>query len=220
MLLAVDLGLCAFAALFAYSLRIDEWHTFTSRALGLVATCCALWLAIAPAQGVYRSLLRFSGTHAIKDLAKSCAILGGLLSVLLFVFRVPDGVPRTLAVLVPLVLFMLVTSSRLILSSLLREALYSRGRKGRRQVLVYGAGVAGRELALSLKDDPEFQVVGFVDDNPVLRRRRLEGCRIWHSSELKQVLTTCKVDEVLLALPYRFAIAAASDRRGNRRDRA
>ena len=201
MVLFLDLGLCAFAVLFAYSLRIDEWRVFTAPALALVATSCALWVAIAPAQGVYRSLLRFSGTHSIKDLAKSCALLAGLLAVLLVAFRFPDKVPRTLSVLAPLVFFFMLASSRLVLSSLLRETLYSRSRKGRRQVLVYGAGVAGQELSLSLKDDPEFQICGFIDDNPVLKGRRLEGCRIWHASELAHVLKTCAVDEVLLALP-------------------
>jgi FlaA1/EpsC-like NDP-sugar epimerase len=83
----------------------------------------------------------------------------------------------------------------------LRDTLYSRGKRGRRHVLIYGAGVAGRELTLSIKEDPEFQIVGFIDDNPVLGGRRLEGYCVWNAAQLADLLRTRKVDEILLAMP-------------------
>jgi FlaA1/EpsC-like NDP-sugar epimerase len=156
---------------------------------------------VAPTQGVYRSVLRFAGRQSIKDLAASCVIISIILAIPLVVIRPWDSGPRTLAVLVPLVLFMMLATSRIVLSALLRDTLYAQHRRGRRAVLIYGAGVAGRELTLSIHDDPEFRVVGFVDDNPVLRGRRLDGHSIWHSSELASILRTYTIDEVLLAIP-------------------
>jgi FlaA1/EpsC-like NDP-sugar epimerase len=201
MVVALDLGLCVFAVLLAYSLRVGEWQVLRPLVLKLMVMTCAAWLLVAPTQGVYRSVLRFAGRQSIKDLAASCAIIAFILIVPLVVFRMFAHAPRTLAVLVPLVLFMLLATSRVVLSSLLRDTLYSQHKRGSRDVLVYGAGVAGRELTLSINDDPEFHVVGFIDDNPVLRGRRLDGHRIWHSSELAEVLHTHSVDEVLLAIP-------------------
>jgi FlaA1/EpsC-like NDP-sugar epimerase len=201
MVLGLDLALCAFAALLAFSLRIGEWRILLPAPMKLVLMTCALWLLIAPLQGVYRSVLRFSGARSIKDLATSCSIMAVALTVILIVLRAADRIPRTLSLLVPLVLFVFLATSRLVLSSLLRETLYSRRRSGRRHVLIYGAGVTGRELTLSINDDPEFQVVGFVDDNIFLRGRRLEGYRIWHAAELADVLRSQDIDEVLLAIP-------------------
>lgn len=201
MVLALDLGLCVFAVLLAYSLRTGEWRVFRPFVLKMVAMTCTIWLVVAPAQGVYRSVLRFAGRQSIKDLATSCAILSALLFIPLILFRTFEHAPRTLAVLAPLVLFLLLATSRIVLSALLRDTLYSQHRRGSRDVLVYGAGVAGRELSLSINDDPEFHVVGFIDDNPVLRGRRLDGHRIWHSSELTEVLKLHSVHEVLLAIP-------------------
>lgn len=201
MVLIFDLGLCTFAALLAYSLRVGEWRIFVPPAFQVVVVTCAAWLAVAPAQGVYRSLLRFSGARSLKDLAIACSLMAVIMTVLVVLLRVPPRVPRTLPVLVPIILFILLASSRLILSSLLRETLYARRRGGRRKVLIYGAGVAGRELALSIGEDPEFSLVGFIDDNNMLRRRLLEGCRIWHSSELAELLSSHDIDEVLLAIP-------------------
>lgn len=201
MVVSFDLGLCVFAALFAYSLRVGDWRVFVPEVLTMVLLTCGVWLTIASMQGVYRSLLRFSGGRSIKDLATSCSILAVVLTILFVVFPVYEGIPRTLSVLIPLVFFIFLATSRLLLSALLRDTLYSRRRSGRRKVLVYGAGVIGRELAVSITEDPEFHVVGFVDDNPVLRNRRLEGNRIWHASELPEVLRCQAVHEVFLAIP-------------------
>ena len=201
MVLSLDLALCTFAALLAYSLRVGEWRVFALHTAILVVLTCGLWLLVAPLQGVYRSLLRFSGAETIKDLAASCGVIALILTVLLVVVRFEEKIPRTLSVLVPLMMFIMLATARLVLSTLLRDALYSRGRRGRRQVLVYGAGFAGRELVLSINDDPEFAVAGFVDDNPGLRGRRLAGYTVWHSSELELALETHSVDEILLAIP-------------------
>jgi FlaA1/EpsC-like NDP-sugar epimerase len=201
MVLALDLVLCAFAVLLAYSLRVGEWRVITPLVFDLVVLTWAIWIVVAPIQGVYRSVLRFAGRQSIKDLATSCGLMALLLTVPLIVLRMFAHAPRTLAVLVPLVLFLMLALSRIVLSALLRDTLYSRHRRGSRNVLVYGAGVAGTELALSIHDDPEFHVVGFIDDNPVLRGRRLDGHRIWHSSDLAEVLESNGVDEVLLAIP-------------------
>ena len=70
---------------------------------------------------------------------------------------------------------LLVGASRLTLR-LLPEA-RARGRH-RRRVLVVGAGRAGRGLARELRDAQEARVVGFLDDNPRVRRRRILGITV------------------------------------------
>ena len=43
----------------------------------------------------------------------------------------------------------------------------------KKNILVYGAGEAGRQLVISLENNPEFQVVGFLDDNHKLHGHTL-----------------------------------------------
>lgn len=201
MVLTLDLTLCILSVLLAYSLRTGEWRVFRPFVLKLIVITCILWVTVALMQGVYRSVLRFAGSESIRDLGTSCGIIALLLIAPLMMFHTFEHAPRTLAVLIPLVLFLMLATSRIVLSALLRDILYSRRRSGRRHVLIYGAGVAGRELTLSIKDDPEFEVIGFIDDKGVLAGRRLNGRKIWHSSRLASVLETHSVDEVLLAIP-------------------
>jgi FlaA1/EpsC-like NDP-sugar epimerase len=61
--------------------------------------------------------------------------------------------------------------------------------------------MSGQQLAASIRQEPSLYVVGFVDSNETLRGSMLEGKRIWHTSDLEQVLVEESIEEVLLALP-------------------
>ena len=56
----------------------------------------------------------------------------------------------------------------------------------KKNILVYGAGEAGRQLVVSLKNNPEFKVVGFIDDNKQLEKKILLGQTIYTPSKLEK----------------------------------
>ena len=71
----------------------------------------------------------------------------------------------------------------------------------KKNVLVYGAGEAGCQLVISLKNNPEFKVVGFLDDNEKLHEQVLFDQTIHSSSDLKKLIFTKNVSLVFLAIP-------------------
>lgn len=91
-------------------------------------------------------------------------------------------------------------------------ALDSRHRKfadtgeNRQQVLVYGAGTCGNLFIGNLKscEPGEFshlRVVGFIDDNPVLRRRLLQGFRIFGGLDcLAELIKKHPIDGIIVAI--------------------
>ena len=187
----------------AFWLRLGEWHLFDRPVLLFLAIAIPIWVAIALLTRAYRSLIRFSGGETIRQIAIRC----GLMSIVLGIVLVPlhlRGIPRTLAVLHPLVFTLMLAGSRLALSSLLLQALYSGPlRQKPKRVLVYGAGSAGQQLANSVRQDPQIRLIGFVDDSPGLSNRSLEGKPIWHTDDLEPILALEDVDEVFLALSAR-----------------
>ncbi len=196
----IDILTCGAAAIFAFWLRLGEWHLFDRPVLIFLAIAIPIWLTIALVTRTYRSLVRFSGRETIRQLAIRCGLMSIALAMVLVPLRV-QGIPRTLAVLHPLVFMLALAGSRLGLSSLLLQALYSRPlRQKRKRVLIYGAGSAGQQLSTSVRQDPQIQVIGFVDENPVLSNRSLEGKPIWHTDGLERILVLEDVDEVFLAL--------------------
>jgi FlaA1/EpsC-like NDP-sugar epimerase len=71
----------------------------------------------------------------------------------------------------------------------------------KKNVLVYGAGEAGKQLVISLKNNPEFKVIGFLDDNVQLHTQVLLGQKIHPSSNLEKFIITKDVSLVFLAIP-------------------
>jgi FlaA1/EpsC-like NDP-sugar epimerase len=195
-----DVLACALAAVLAFWLRLGEWHLFDRQVLTFLLIATPIWLAIALSTRTYRSLIRFSGGETIRQIAFRCALMSIILGLVLVPLHL-RGIPRTLAVLHPLVFTLMLAGSRLVLSSFLLKALYAGTlRQKTKRVLVYGAGSAGQQLVNSVRHDPQIRVIGFVDDTPGVAHRSLEGKPIWHTDELDQILALEDVDEVFLAL--------------------
>jgi FlaA1/EpsC-like NDP-sugar epimerase len=75
-------------------------------------------------------------------------------------------------------------------------------RTQRRRVLVVGAGGSGRALARELRDSGEARVVGFLDDNPRVRRRRILGITVVGGlDETSRAIIHSRADEVLVTIP-------------------
>ena len=71
--------------------------------------------------------------------------------------------------------------------------------KTKKRVIIYGAGEAGIQLAASIRVSSEFGMVCFLDKNPNLWGRNLNGIQINPPHFLKAL--SSKVDIVLLAIP-------------------
>jgi UDP-GlcNAc:undecaprenyl-phosphate GlcNAc-1-phosphate transferase len=73
---------------------------------------------------------------------------------------------------------------------------------GRRRVLVVGAGRTGRGLARDLEASGDARVVGFLDDSPRLRRRRVQGVPVLGAtSDAGPALEATRPDEVVVTIP-------------------
>jgi FlaA1/EpsC-like NDP-sugar epimerase len=69
-------------------------------------------------------------------------------------------------------------------------------------VLIVGAGRAGRGLARELHDTHDARVVGFLDDNPRVRRRRIHGITVVGAlDEAPRAIPGARADEVLVTIP-------------------
>ena len=71
----------------------------------------------------------------------------------------------------------------------------------KKNILIYGAGEAGRQLVTSLENNSEFKVIGFLDDNEKLQEKVLLGQTIYSLPDLKKLLITKEVSLVFLAMP-------------------
>ena len=69
-------------------------------------------------------------------------------------------------------------------------------------MLIVGAGRAGRSLARDLREGRDARVVGFLDDNPRVRRRRILGISVVGSlDEAEHAIASTRADEVIVTIP-------------------
>ena len=75
------------------------------------------------------------------------------------------------------------------------------GSNARKEVLIYGAGRAGREMRSSINTLDGIVALGFIDDNPALRGQRVSGLPVFSPLDIRDVPRFEWYVEILLALP-------------------
>jgi FlaA1/EpsC-like NDP-sugar epimerase len=110
--------------------------------------------------------------------------------------------PISVYVVDALIALVLIGGSRFGERALFRALSTLKERDSRRRTLIVGAGRGGRSLLRELRETVGEQVVGFVDDDPRLRRRRMQGAPVLGGShELKRILSQTRPDVVLVTIP-------------------
>jgi len=205
LVLSVDSFLCLLSVWLAFYLRLGEFLIFsdavTSPVLITSATSLALAIPIFVGSGLYRAIFRYSGMPAMMTMARATLIYGILFSAI-FTFISVQGVPRTIGLIQPIVVFLLVGVSRAAARVWLGGLYQLKVKKtSLPQVLIYGAGSAGRQLASGIANSHEVRVVGFLDDDERLHGHVLNGLNIYNPADLEEVANQKYITDVLLAMP-------------------
>lgn len=158
----------------------------------LAASGCAVYFA-----RLYRIRLHSFDLDSIARLAVTSAMLVAIASVASFFLDTPF--PRTSAVYFGLVFFATATLARIAMLAFLNVMRFSSAR--RTPVAIYGAGLAGIQLASSLKFSLEVRPVLFVDDNPALQGLIVSGLRVHSPNKLVGFAKRGKIREVLVGIP-------------------
>ena len=67
--------------------------------------------------------------------------------------------------------------------------------------IIYGAGMAGVQLLAMLRLSKKYKIQYFVDDNPELWNREIDGIRIIARKRFKQIFKRDSISQILLAIP-------------------
>jgi len=194
-----DLILCMVCTIFAFYLRLDELVSLNGPAL--IATFVSIFLALPLfwLMGLYRTVFRYSGYSIMFSVSLSILIYGSL-SIGIFTLYVIPGVPRSIGIIQPMLLFFAIASSRLLVKYLLGNNI-NKNTKVLKPTLIYGAGLAGQQLLTSLKNSLEFKVVGFLDDDTKLQSQEILNLTVYSPEMLKEIIDNQEVELVFLALP-------------------
>ena len=192
---------CGFTVWLAVCLRLERWAAWSPSYTPAVVGAVGLALPLFAYFGLYRAVFRYAGWHAMLSLIRAIAVYSFVYMLVFTVIGVP-GVPRSVGVVQPLLMFLMVGISRVgvrfFLGDLYRRMLGNASLPG---VLIYGAGSAGRQLASALRNGHEQRVVGFIDDDARLHGHTVDGLRVHGADQLAGLIAKQHVGHVLLAMP-------------------
>ncbi|KKP20215.1 nucleoside-diphosphate sugar epimerase [Vibrio cholerae] len=118
-------------------------------------------------------------------------------SVAIAAFYFDAPVPRSLPIIYGTFLCLLCGGSRLIV----RVLVSGLNGKGRKVVLIYGAGSAGRQLAIALRNSENYKVAGFIDNDKTLENTVIMGMQVHDVSRAAYLVDKYDVTQILLAVP-------------------
>lgn len=197
--LTLDVGMAVFATWLAFSLRLDMPHWPVGDQWRVYVLAPVLAVPVFIRFGLYRAIFRYTGQAALLATTKAVAVYGCLLLGVLLWQQWP-GVPRSLAILQPLIFLLLVGASRAMarfwLAGLggVREKIEGR-------LLIFGAGTAGVQTASAFAVSGQYVLLGFVDEDPAKIGRSINGVPVFSPAEVPAVVAQQGVTDILLALP-------------------
>ena len=122
-------------------------------------------------------------------------------------FKLLPGIPRAVPILYLFLFFIWLWNSRLTIRELLARWQGQRlqhkydGDDSYDNVVIYGAGEAGKELLEGLRNSHKYNVVAYIDDDPQLIGAYLVGKKIYPADELLSLIEKLDIAQVFLAIP-------------------
>jgi FlaA1/EpsC-like NDP-sugar epimerase len=192
-----DMALCILCTWLAFVLRLEQIVLLNdfilySALISIVIAIPIFWLF-----GLYRTIFRYATISLVFTILVSLIIYGLIYFLVIGIYSI-HGVPRTIGILQPMILFFTIIGSRLGVKYIFTINIKKNSKK---KILIYGAGDAGRQLLIALENSLEFKVIGFLDDDEQLHSRVLLGKKIYSPLKLKNLIVTENVNLVFLALP-------------------
>ncbi|MBB4222584.1 polysaccharide biosynthesis protein [Variovorax guangxiensis] len=193
----LDVCLALVATWTAFTLRLDTWHWPIGAEWVVYAVAPLLSIPVFVKFGLYRAIFRYTGLAAILATSKAVATYGLLFLPAVIGLYQWEGIPRSLSILQPLLLLLLVAGSR----TLAWHWLAANTTRKPNRLLIYGAGSAGAQTAAALASAQQYTLLGFIDDDERKAGRTINRVPVMLPAAVPNFASKFAVTDILLALP-------------------
>ncbi|MBA2078488.1 nucleoside-diphosphate sugar epimerase/dehydratase [Rhodanobacter sp. PCA2] len=152
--------------------------------------------------GLYRGVWRFASLPDLWNILRAVVLGSAVVWLLLSMLNRLQGVPRSMLLLYPVVLALMLGLPRLTYRYWKDSRGGVTGARSARRVMILGADRAGEVLSRDLQRDGGYTMVGFLDDRPALRGASINGHPVLGQfDQLPEIARETAVEMLLIALP-------------------
>jgi len=191
-----------FSTFIAYSIRLESYYLpfiynpgYEPKSLYIYLFCSLLFIPIFIFGKVYDSILKYTDLVSLSRIIICSVIYGAILFVTLTVVKI--GVPRSIALIQPIIFCFLICIIRI---NIAYQSINTNNKKTK-NVIIYGAGIAGYQLLNSINQENEFKVKAFLDDDKDKIGKSISGIKILSYKETDNFILNNKIDCIIIAIP-------------------
>ena len=204
LMLFLDIIICVISVFLAFGIRSEQWGLVYGYQWLVVLMTVILSLPIFSIFGLYNAVFRYMGPAVLLSLGLAFLLYSLMLGLISWLSDL-SHVPRTLWVIQAICYFLGIATSRYLIRYWFSkhgpgegvDPAYSKSR-----TLIYGSGVAGRQLWASLSLGRERRsIAGFVDDDMSLVGSTIDGLPVYSLKDLSKTIEKLCIEEILIAVP-------------------
>ncbi len=216
-MIVTDICLATFSLWLAFTLRFGVWFWPNKDQVWIFVAVPILAIPIFTKFGFYKTVVRFMGHKAMLEIFQATGLL-----VLLWVLTIATFLPfyldvkitfprfisseimfpRSIPILFWISLLLIIGGSRQLAKWILLTPITIPISKSKRNVLIYGAGMGGIELATSLSHNSDVNILGMIDDDKTLKGHFIQDLKVLGGrNEIEKLRSKINPLEILLAMP-------------------
>ena len=196
----LDILLCAFATWLALSIVNGEWIVINIQFATLTLVSIGIAIPVFFSRGLYKVIFRYVNGDTLQVLTKAIIIYTVIFTIIFVIVSI-QNIPRSIGLMQPMIMFLLVATSRFLVKIWLNQHFSINSTWiVKKEVIIYGAGESGRQLASNLIHSQEYKFLFFIDDDKSFWGGTIDGYSVKSPSSINSLTGLGELKELWLAM--------------------
>jgi len=199
--ISFDIFLSFLATWSAFTLRLEQFHNPINHALVYLISAFAL-VIIFHLFKIYSSLFRYIDKFFVLRITKAISAYFFIFFIFILFFYL-GTVPRSVAIIQPLILLVLIVSQRSLLSSLILNFSYLGNKKlDSKFFLIYGINDLTIRAAKNLRESNLYNIFGFINDEKNylhLNTQEIMGIKVYNKKDLSELTVENDIKNIIFS---------------------
>ena len=150
---------------------------------------------------LYRLVVRYIGLRSLWDVIQAISLYSAVWGLIIYMLALDmniesvEGIPRSVILINWMLSIIVIGGLRIFAYWFFTSSIR------KKNVIIYGAGSAGRQLSVALTQSDEYKVVCFIDDQVLTQDHSINGIEVYPIKLLEKLISQKNISEVLIAIP-------------------